>query len=114
MLLEDSTWASPVAFPRMLLLLAATLVHAQSSMSVSCSGATPGQGNLAYQAVCSVTGGTPPYTWTSNGLVPGLTLSAATGATVTISGTTGYDSLDPSEFYTVFVTDSSVPTPQQT
>jgi len=97
-----------------LLLFAASLARAQSLMSVSCSGSAPVQGGMAYQTVCTASGGTPPYGWTSKALPAGLTLSAAAGATIAVSGSVEYNPLNPDLSYEIIVSDSSIPAPQQT
>jgi Putative Ig domain len=61
-----------------------------SSTTLTLSGSFPATGALtvAYgPATLSVSGGTAPYTWTANGLPPGITVSGTPSTTLTISGT---------------------------
>ena len=97
--------------PLLLLFLCAPFAHAQGGLSILCNPKEgPGQAGLVYQSICTASGGTPPYAWSTTALPAGLTLSATTGTSVTISGKVSFGG---SYFYNVNVTDSSVPTPQQ-
>lgn len=67
---------------------------------------------LPYTAVCTASGGTPPYVWTAPGLPAGLTLTS-NGATATITGALPDTSPnDQSYSYTVAVADSTPTTPE--
>ena len=83
-----------------------------SALTFSCSPTTgPTQVGVAYSATCTVSGGTTPYTWSvgSGALPPGVTLSAATGASIKVSGT---PTSAGAYAYSVKVTDSTTPTVQ--
>ena len=56
--------------------------HPPAALTISTSSLPTGQTGVAYSAVLSATGGTPPYTWslTSGTLPAGLMLNASTGA----------------------------------
>ena len=77
-------------------------------LSVTCTPATgPATAGVAYSATCTASGGYGSYTWSLGGTVPsGITLSAATGNTVTVKGTpTGGGAYN----YSVTASDSSIP-----
>jgi uncharacterized protein (TIGR03437 family) len=81
-------------------------------ITLNCSPSTgPAKIGVAYSATCTVSGGTAPYTWSiSSGTLPtGVTLSANTGATITVSGSP--TAAGPYN-YTVKATDSATPTAQ--
>lgn len=85
-----------------------TPTPAPTSVAVTTASLPNGTVGTSYSATLSATGGTPPYSWiVSSGSLPsGLTLSAngLVSGTPTTSGTSSF---------TVQVTDSSSPTPQQ-
>src|SRR5581483_8344197 len=78
-------------------------------LAVTCvPAAGPAQTGVVYASACAASGGTPPYNWSigAGALPPGLSLGAATGSSVTISGAptaTGAYS------YTVRAADSASP-----
>ena len=77
------------------------------TLTFTCTPAAgPVQVGTAYSASCKATGGTPPYTWSTGTLAAGLTLSATSGATVTISGT---PTTAGAYNYQVQLTDSGTP-----
>jgi uncharacterized protein (TIGR03437 family) len=82
------------------------------ALSLNCNpGTGPGSVGAYYSTTCGVSGGTPPYTWSTTGGVPaGISLASTTGVTVTVQGTptsgTAYS-------YSVQVQDSS-PSPNTT
>jgi hypothetical protein len=78
-------------------------------VTVSCLPTTgPTQVGAPYSATCTAGGGTAPYSWAIilGTLPPGLTLSATTGASVTISGTPTTAGIYS---YTAQVSDSTIP-----
>jgi Putative Ig domain len=78
-------------------------------VTVSCLPTTgPTQVGAPYSATCTAAGGTAPYNWAIilGTLPPGLTLSATTGASVTISGT---PTTAGTYSYTAQVSDSTIP-----
>lgn len=82
-----------------------------SPLTVNC---TPAQGpslvGTPYSSLCAAAGGTPPYSWSTQGPLPiGVTLSSTTGLSVTIGGTpTNHGPYS----YGVTVTDSGSPAAQ--
>ncbi len=94
---------------------------ASTPLNVICNpNAGPSQQSAAYSTTCTVTGGptqdafgrptSPVYKWSIMGNLPsGLSLSSASGSTVTLSGSP--DSLGAYSF-SVQVSDNSVPTAQ--
>jgi hypothetical protein len=59
----------------------------KGSLNVTCLPATgPIILGSAYSQTCNVTGGTPPYMWTTTALPAGLSLSGTSGSSITISG----------------------------
>src|SRR5450759_475105 len=82
------------------------------TLTLSCTTTSgPTLVGAAYSATCTVTGGTPPYNWSiTGGVLPGgLTLSATTGSSVTISGN---PTASGPYSYTITVSDTTTPTAQ--
>jgi uncharacterized protein (TIGR03437 family) len=98
----DASGASPLSVPASL-----TAIAAASALTLSCTPSTgPVQTGTAYSATCTASGGTAPYQWSTGKLPAGLTLSATSGATVTIGGT---PTAAGAYNYQVHLTDSSKP-----
>lgn len=78
-------------------------------LTIACVPTTgPTQVGVPYSATCTAAGGTAPYSWAIvlGSLPPGLTLSSATGTSVTVSGTPATAGIYN---YAVQVADSSAP-----
>src|SRR5262249_36535301 len=85
-----------------------------ATISVNCTPSSgPAQVGVAYTATCTVSGGTPGYTWSiSAGALPnGINLSGTSGTSIAITGT---PTAAVSYSYTVQVTDSASMSAKQT
>jgi hypothetical protein len=81
-------------------------------LTVNCAPASgPADVGAAYSATCTASGGTAPYGWSvgSGALPAGVTLSAAAGASINVSGA---PTTAGAYTYSIKVTDSTTPTAQ--
>jgi len=101
--ITDSVTATSVTFPNQSSTLSVTVEGAPIISTMSLPGGNEG---TAYNQAVSSSGGVGPYTWSiSNGALPaGLSLSASTTASVTISGT---PTAQGTANFTIKITDST-------
>src|SRR5262249_23506621 len=82
---------------------------ASGPLTLSCAPSNgPAMIAITYTAICSTTGGLPPYSWSiANGSLPSrLSMSALSNSSIMIAGT---PSIAGSYSYTVHVSDASAP-----